>query len=275
VTASGFDTQYTSGEILLPPGSRADVVAAIPAGAPSGVATLWTEDYQRTGGGAGNPTRFSHLPTVPVMKLNVTGAAGTYTIADGTPLASTGTPVDVLGPATGSLLDPSTFSPAKLGLPAQNIELGPSTPGSTGPLGIDHVFGTHDVSGDYTGALHLGSTRYAHVGDTLQLSVTNTTAAHHPFHLHGFSMQPLSLVKSGSPTFTWPYHEFRDNIDIPSGYTLNFRIKLTERPLADGSTHRRRAWPLDLPLPHLLPRHARDARRARRHRRVRATRNLT
>jgi FtsP/CotA-like multicopper oxidase with cupredoxin domain len=64
----GFDTQYDSGEILLPPGTRADVVAAIPPAA-TGVLTLWTEDYFRTGGG------FSLIPTVPVMHLNVTGPA--------------------------------------------------------------------------------------------------------------------------------------------------------------------------------------------------------
>ena len=37
----GFDFKYTSGEILLDPGDRADVVAAIPTAA-TGVLTLWT-----------------------------------------------------------------------------------------------------------------------------------------------------------------------------------------------------------------------------------------
>jgi FtsP/CotA-like multicopper oxidase with cupredoxin domain len=223
----GFDTGYDSGEILLDPGSRADVVAAIPPTA-TGVLTLWTEDYNRTGAG------FSDLPTVPVAHLQVTGTApSTYTISDGTALrAATGDLVPALGPATGTLLDPSTFSPAKPGMASQEIKL----TNASQTLGIDGVKGPHDLPGDYTTAPHFDSARYAKLGDTLELQVTNTTGSHHPFHLHGFSMQPISLTKSGSPSFVWPYHEFRDNIDVPPGYTLTFRIKLTDRPLADGTT---------------------------------------
>jgi hypothetical protein len=42
------------------------------------------------------------------------------------------------------------------------------------------------------------------------------TDAHHPFHLHGFSIQPLDFTKTASPTYTFPYREFRDNIDVPA-----------------------------------------------------------
>ena len=118
---SGFDFKYTSGEILLDPGDRADVVAAIPTSA-TGVLTLWTQDFDRTGGG------FAKVPTVPVAHLNVTGSAGSvYTIADGTPLRASipGAAVETLGPATVSLLDPATFLPApgKPGLSSQDIQL--------------------------------------------------------------------------------------------------------------------------------------------------------
>jgi hypothetical protein len=195
------------------------------------VLTLWTQDYSRTGLG------FSNIATVPVMHLNVAGAAVSpaYTIAAGTALrAATGAPVETLGAATAVLLNPGGFAPPKLGMSSQDIRL---TQGG-GMLGIDGIMGTHDVVGPYTGALHLGSSRYAKVGvgEILQLTVTNTTNAHHPFHLHGFSMQPISLTKPASPTFTWPYREFRDNIDIPSGYTLTFRIRIDDRMLEDGVT---------------------------------------
>ena len=61
----------------------------------------------------------------------------------------------------------------------------------------------------------------APLGDTLELTVTNQTGAHHPFHLHGFSIQPLDLhAGRRSPTYTFPYNEFRDNIDVPANYTL-------------------------------------------------------
>lgn len=230
---AGFDTKIASGELQLDPGDRADVVAAIPATA-SGVLTLWTLDMPRTGMG------FSNLPTVPVAHFNVVGAAGMpYTIAGGTALrAATGDPVPTIGAPTAVLLDPGTFTPIKPGLPTQDIQLRVS-----GGPNIDSVVGSHDFPGDYTLAPHPGSTRYAKLGDTLELTVTNTSAAHHPFHLHGFSIQPISLVDSDptdadgtKPPFTWPYREFRDNIDVPAKYILKFRTHLEDRALMDGVT---------------------------------------
>jgi FtsP/CotA-like multicopper oxidase with cupredoxin domain len=229
VPVNTFDTGYFKGEILLPPGSRADVVAAIPSLPASGVMTLWTEDYSRTGLG------FSDIPTVPVMHLNLTGSplSPAYSIVEGTPLrAATGDLVPALGPTSDTLLNPATFSPAKLGN---------ASPGITfdivgNKLGVNGTVGDHSAP-NYETAPHLvNSSRYAKVGDTLELTTTNNTGADHPFHLHGFSIQPLDLTKSGSPTYTWPYHEFRDNVDIPPGYTLRFRLKITDRPLADGVT---------------------------------------
>jgi FtsP/CotA-like multicopper oxidase with cupredoxin domain len=228
---AGFDTKIDSGEIQLDPGDRQDVVAAIPSTA-TGVLTLWTLDMSRTGLG------FSNIPTVPVAHFNVVGAAGApYTIANGTPLrAATGDPVPVIGAPTGTLLNPAAFAPPKPGMSAQNIEL------RSGP-NIDGVTGSHDFPGDYTLVPQPDSTRYAKLGDTLELTVTNTSAAHHPFHLHGFSIQPISLVDSDptdsdgtKPPYTWPYHEFRDNIDVPPLYTLRFRVKLDDRALMDGVT---------------------------------------
>jgi hypothetical protein len=89
-----FDTKYSSGEMLLAPATRADVVAAIPDTA-SGVLTLWTQDYERTGLG------FADLPTVPVMHLQVGGApvSPACTIAANTPLRASiaGQPADEPG----------------------------------------------------------------------------------------------------------------------------------------------------------------------------------
>jgi hypothetical protein len=74
------------------------------------------------------------------------------------------------------------------------------------------------------------------VGSTLELTVQNTGGAHHPFHLHGFSIQPLSLTIPGGPDYTFGYAEFRDNVDVPANYTLTFRVRLDDRPLMDGTT---------------------------------------
>ncbi len=194
----GFDTKYTFGEILIPAASRADVVAAIPAAA-TGVLTLWTQDFARTGGG------FSNIPTVPVMHLNISGAAAVpYTIADGTPLRASipGAAVETLGAPTGALLDPATFVPAKAGSPVQDIQLTAGPPAVT-PPSIDGVPGVFHGFTPYTATPHMVTSRYAAPGQTLQLTITNTTNAHHPFHLHGFSFQPISLTRVGFPTFTW------------------------------------------------------------------------
>jgi FtsP/CotA-like multicopper oxidase with cupredoxin domain len=240
-TAGTFDFKYSSGEILLPPGSRADVVVALPSTA-SGVWTLWTQDYPRTGGG------FSNIPTVPVMHLNVSGTAlvPAYTIINGTPVlanpATGGASVPVLGtPIATPLLDPSAFSPSKIGNPSPTMVI----TASGGVANFDGVAGPMTETIPYYNTPHIGDTmvpphkssRFAAVGigNVLELRVQNSTGGHHPFHLHGFSMQPLDLTKTGSPTYTFP-HEFRDNIDIPAGYTLRFRIQITDRPLADGMT---------------------------------------
>ncbi len=238
-TQGAFDTKYDPGEILLPPGSRADVVAAIPSSA-SGVATMWTEDYQRTGNG------YSDIPTVPVahfrvtgnpapVQFHITGGSGDPgTPPAGTKLrAQTGHPVQPLGAPTNTILIPANFSPTKPGTSDENIRL---TQNAQVDLGIDNVFGTHDTPGDYMLAPHLASSRYVFPGARLQLSVQNQTGSNHPYHLHGFSIQPLSLTKSGGPNYTWLYPEYRDNVDVPAGYTLNFRMQVDPRAMMDGKT---------------------------------------
>jgi FtsP/CotA-like multicopper oxidase with cupredoxin domain len=241
VGPDSYDTKYETGEILLPPGTRADVAFGIPANA-TGVLTLWTEDFKRTGRDGAGEFFFANTATVPVMHFRVNGSApSTFDIAGGDPLRTqTGNLVETLGAANGTLLNPNTFTPSKLGMASQNIQLGPGTDpkDNLGSLGINNVFGTHDVEGDYAAAAHLGSSRYAKQGDRLQLTVENTTGAHHPFHLHGFSIQPISLVHPDvmKKDFTWPYREFRDNVDVPPGYTLTFRIRLDPRPMSDGTT---------------------------------------
>jgi hypothetical protein len=238
----GFDTKYTKGEILLPPGSRADVVVAIPDTLPLNSAlTLWTRDFSRTGGG------FSMLPTVPVMHLKVIGAvvAPAYTInggvdgVGGTALRASiaGAAVEPLLAATGALLDPTGFVPTKKGRPNPDIQVTTALTGGGPPTpSIDGVKGSFEDFVPYTAAPHIDSSRYAKQGDTLELTVTNTSNAHHPFHLHGFSFQPISLTQPAFSTYTWPYREFRDNVDVPANYTLKFRVRLDDRELVDGIT---------------------------------------
>ena len=102
---------------------------------------------------------------------------------------------------------------------------------------INGVQGLHDSPGDYTTVPKIGSTRYAaEIGDVLELTVTNLTKAQHPFHPHGFSMQPLTLeAPLGTVVYTFPT-EFADTVNVPAETTLRYRVRLDERPLVDGVT---------------------------------------
>jgi FtsP/CotA-like multicopper oxidase with cupredoxin domain len=250
----GVDTRFGSGEILLPPATRADVVMAIHAGLAVGtVLTLWTRDFQRTGGTL-DPNNWAQFPTVPVMHMIVTGAKpGTpYTIVGGnvnaTPPGGTalrapaGMPAleDLTGLPTGSLLPGPASPPRPAGFVNDNITMRTSG----GAPNIDQVPGMFMAppGSPYSFTPHLASSRYATEGQLLQLQVTNFSNAHHPFHLHGFSFQPVSLQpRSGAPagitgSFTYPYREFRDTIDLPRQRTLTFRVRLDPRALADGTS---------------------------------------
>ncbi|MCX2743713.1 multicopper oxidase domain-containing protein [Mangrovivirga sp. M17] len=239
----GFDTKYSPGEILLAPGERADVVAAIPDDGTTDL-TMWTLDFERFPGAPVSPVvqgPYSFIPTVPVLHLNVTGASvapaftitGTPNGIGGTPLrASTGDLVDELTITTpDTFLDPAGFSPPKEGRDEAVIWLSPGS-------GINSLSG--EFSGDpYTSIPHISSSRYVKEGDMLELTVSNGTGAHHPFHLHGFSFQPKSIT-GPSGTFTYDYNEFRDTLDVPSEHSLIFRVKIEDdRPFADDSTTHR------------------------------------
>lgn len=94
---------------------------------------------------------------------------------------------------TGALHNPSTLTPPRTGQTAdiQNIKL---TAAFGGPAGIDEVQGEFPGT-PYTAKPHIGSSRFAEEGKILELTVTNKTRADHPFHLHGFSFQQISLTR--------------------------------------------------------------------------------
>jgi FtsP/CotA-like multicopper oxidase with cupredoxin domain len=227
----GYDTQFDRGEILLPPGGRADVLArmrqAIFSSQPpeTGVYTLWTEDYLRTN------TQFAGLPSVPVMHFQVSPpATNTFDgiLFNDTRIRPADDPVETLPATTVKPLDPARFPTPKPGLASPQIGLTTDA----GGFGIDGVHGTHDHTGDFMRAPHPPSTRYVRPGRTYTLSVANLSASRHPFHLHGFSIQPLDLTRVGGsvPIYTWDHREFVDTVDIPPGHILRFRVRIDRRP---------------------------------------------
>ena len=232
-----FDTKYGKGEVLIPPAGRADVVAVIPKSGTSDL-TLWTSDFQRVA------ATYSWTPTVPVMhlKVNVNDSQGSYSIDEGTGLlSSVGSLVKVLGAAPDNLL----ASSSEAGSANKDIQLTFWTNIGAFEGSIDGIPMPRDFTGlgkdglQSTGnPFYLASARHAALDNTLELTVTNTTGAHHPFHLHGFSFQPIHLApRTGTAGSVYPflYKEFVDILDVPADYTLTFRVSLDDRPTKSKS----------------------------------------
>lgn len=233
VLEGGAAFGYVQGEILVPPAGRADVVAAIPSGA-TGVLTLWQQDFQRV------LDTWSWTPTVPVMHLKVNGSAGSYSIGEGTALlAGTGGAVLALDTLTGNL----ALKGSENGSTNPDIQLTFWTNIGAFEGSIDGVPMPRDFTGlgkdgmaNHGNPFYLASSRHAALSNTLELMVTNTTGAHHPFHLHGFSFQPKSLTSSiGGGSYSFPYNEFLDILDVPAFSTLTFRVSLADRPTTKKS----------------------------------------
>ena len=91
-----------------------------------------------------------------------------------------------------------------------------------------------------------GSTRYARVGDVIEFVYANNTAnAHHPFHMHGFSFQPISMHRfdvedvdndgieetliEDTPLYVFDYNEFVDVLLAQPKVAIKFRMKLNDR----------------------------------------------
>lgn len=231
-----LDTKYDAGEILVAPSGRADVVLTVPDGEQGEIATLWTRDYDHTANG------FARIPTVPVLHLRIHGSSAPqrhrYSVDESSELLvhrKIGAPIEDLKglPITDHLLDPAGLPEPRPGSADEEIRL---TNFEQKPT-IDGVIGRFEGSADFTLVPHIATSRYARVGDLLELAVSNQTGMHHPFHLHGFSFQPVRMEHSaGNVVRTYDYNEFVDTLDIPAEHTLVFRVRLDDRPMMDGST---------------------------------------
>ena len=234
-----LDTKYSPGEIVLGVANRNDVVFSVPDSArPGDVLTLWTLDFQHYGT-AQYPHGYAGVPTVPVahFKVGDDRSAGAFSIAKGTPLRvhpKVNSPNETLREREiESLLDPT-------------ILIG-DNPGNDNPEfllavvglreSIDGIHGTGLEGGgrDFTEIPHLLTTRYARLGDTLELTFRNGTQMHHPMHLHGFSYQPLRLEDlDGNLVYEFADNEFVDTFDVPSVHKLVLRVHLHDRPIIES-----------------------------------------
>jgi len=251
-TIGPLDPGYEMGEILLAPADRADIVI-VPQGPPGTVLTIQSDNAPPNNYVRGNGTN-PNLIVGPVIQIKINDGPPApepgYTIDSGDPLLAhpeVGKELVNLGiiPVADLdvLVDPSRLS-GQQPIPGSNnpsIEFQVADDpndfpdAGTGPA-IDGVRGMFDEAhaGDFILIPHVNSSRFAYTDDVLELSIENTTGSDHPFHLHGFSIQPIRMcdasIENVTSCYNYDYPEFLDNINIKPGHILTFRVHLEERP---------------------------------------------
>jgi len=221
-TLGSWDTNYDEGEIVLGPADRADVVF-VPTGDPGDIVKIVSQSY------ASNPNAPDGGDDFDVLYVEIRGSQTAFTIAAGDDVLGAGAIEDLKGlTITDHLLAPPTGEP---GSTNETIRLTRSTPeGDPGPR-IDDVVGHfEDSGGDFTAVPHAESSRFAQSGQLLELTIKNETSAHHPFHLHGFSFQPVKVLDAdGATLYEFTHNEFVDNFDVHDDEQFVFRVPLHDR----------------------------------------------
>ena len=265
-TQGTWVTGYDSGEIVLPPGSRADVVAAIPA-----VRDRCADDVdrglsadrvglRRHPDGSGHASRPSPgHPCLPPTRSRRHTAPGGHRRPRAGPR-----------PADRNAAQPGDVQPAEARQRLADDHLHhkeerEARSASTAPR--------HHMTSRTIRRPRTWSTRRGTRNPATRCSCRSRTRsqANHPFHLHGFSIQPISL--SNGRTGHTDVHlaiprvpRQRRHPGSSPRAQFHAHVPAADRspPAARRGHARRRARPVAVPLPHLLPRDARHALRARR-----------
>jgi FtsP/CotA-like multicopper oxidase with cupredoxin domain len=229
-----WNTQFDQGEIQIGSGVRADVLI-YPTGSEGSIIKL-----------VGNPTSGSFQisgslpPNYPIAYFQISGSAADPAPAAGDPILE-GTAEDIENIKSGVTITPLVDPAPNSGSSDETIRLTTATP--TGPPaafahnqpGVDQyaaVLDSNAGNGDWLLVPRPPVARYANIGDILELSVRNESQAAHPYHLHGFSMQPVRMVDNttGNTLYEFDYDEFLDTIDVQGFQTYVFRTRIDDRP---------------------------------------------
>lgn len=240
-----FNTGYDPGEIVLAPADREDVVIR-PTGNPGDIIQIVGVNLSGNGFnlGSGCPAAPGNCP---ILYFEISGTSSDAPLSAGQAiLAATAEDIENLkdDPVSDTLIDPTTLPGAPPGtndpvIKLTNVRLPPAPAQGPSIDGISGMLETNAGNGTFDDVLHPETARYAQIGDLLELSVRNETSANHPFHLHGFSFQPVRFVNntSGETVYTFGYDEFIDNIDVRTGTTLVYRLRLDDREkICDSSS---------------------------------------
>ena len=237
-THGTWDTKYAVGEILLTASGRSDVVI-VPTGNNGDIITISSLAYNR-GGPSSNGLAAGDLLRIEIDNTLVDDP---FTIAAGQDVLGAGGVEDLKSVVISDFFtDPPPIFDSNPGAGAgsadHTVRLGGIT---AGQLAIDGVQGHFEDSGpDFSMVPYQDATRYARTGDTLEFTISNRTPSqHHPFHLHGFSFQPVRVIDNGADQedpsddtvlYEYDYNEFVDVIDVFNNQSIVVRAHLEDRP---------------------------------------------
>jgi FtsP/CotA-like multicopper oxidase with cupredoxin domain len=239
------DLGYDRGQIVLAPAERADLVL-VPEGEPGDELELRWEDFARGRHGMWMEGDEMVMDDAPDDGLRPGEAVATFRLTDGeaTPWAlSEGDPVlGAVGRSVGRLdgagaLDWSGEDAMVLSEFMDMFEDDQGVWQMTTELYMDGVSWHPDhMAGP--AQPEAPTVRRARVGDTVTWEVRNESGMAHPLHLHGFSYQELSFVRTdeeaGTVT-TWEAgrDEFEDTSLLPGETSLFLRFRADD-PVGDG-----------------------------------------
>lgn len=252
---AGWNTFYDAGTILLSSGMRADTVTTIPTNAVVGsTITLWAEPLTIPN----TPWPLSknitnHYPIAFFKVIAGAPANNPPPIVDGTQILPGTGSCQVTSLTNGASNIKTNFMAPPPGYPGTNSGTIRLTQNGGPKPSIDGLnISAHNVldgnmgNGEaWTKSTPLLTDRYAHVGDLYVLSVRNetgtgtgSTTLAHPFHLHGWSMQPLAMYNNaGVKLYTFNYNEFLDTIEVYGGQTYVFSVQLDDhKTFCDSSS---------------------------------------
>jgi FtsP/CotA-like multicopper oxidase with cupredoxin domain len=253
--------RHDKGEIVLGPAERADVVL-IPKGDVGDTIQLRWEDYARGRHGMwmegeemvmGDAEDDGTRPGIQIATFEVVAGTGSdYRLSAGDPI------LEAVGRSVGQI-DTSGTTVDFTG-EEQSTKLQGAMPmwkeGDTWLMDTEMSIDGVEWHPEMTGPTQAEapSAKHASVGDVLVWEVHNTTSMAHPWHLHGFSYQPLEFIRhdgeheehkrkdvdaavdTGSPWideettthWTLDYDEFEDTTLIPPHTSLIYRVKLED-----------------------------------------------
>jgi FtsP/CotA-like multicopper oxidase with cupredoxin domain len=103
---------------------------------------------------------------------------------------------------------------------------------------------------DNTGPLQdtYNNTRYVRLGDVVEWTIeTQTFGADHPWHMHGFSFQPIKMeLRTGDDAsgagiyqtlYEWDFVEYQDVVYVPAYHRVTYRFRVEDRNFIDSNAN--------------------------------------